>query len=149
MDKDDFVTFLDDYLNKHKRASAFVPGAEAFVDQAYAAYLENAPKNKKTWIAEYLQDKFVFSEQPPRWQGEPDWPFFQGQPMVFLHQFSLGLECAKSLQGAFPMGDTLYVFGSKNPPNPTEGQTWETIYRMLGQDNDGGYTEHLKYARED
>ncbi len=47
------------------------------------------------------------------------------------------------------VGDPLYLFGSKNPPNPAEGQTWETIYKMLGQDNDGGYTEHLKYASED
>nr|WP_152029994.1 hypothetical protein [Pseudomonas sp. LPH1] len=146
MEREEFEDVLNAFLNKEKKACIFTVGAEVFVEGLYLEILQDKPKNPKKWLAEKLQSKFLCLSEPPIWRGEPDWPFYKGEPMIFMTQTSTSLEKNKELAEYFPIGDTVYVFSSKNPPKPQEGESWNTVYKIVIQDNEGGYTEEANYC---
>jgi len=145
MEKQEFEDVLDGFLNKEKKASIFTAGANVFVDNLYLEVLQDKPKSTRKWLSEKLKRKFLYLSEPPIWRGEPDWPFYKGEPMIFMMQKSTTLEGNREIAEYFPIGDTVYLFSSKNPPKPKEGESWTTIYKLIVQDNESGYTEEANY----
>jgi hypothetical protein len=122
-----------------KRFSASVDD-ELFRRKLFAEYEnDGSPKNRKKWLAERLNGRFLFMDVPPRWVGEPKWAYHDNEPMIFLHQFEVE-DPDNNMLGRFNLGDTIFIFGSKSPPNPEPDQTWRSVYRMVAQTEEG---EHL------
>lgn len=116
-----------------KRFSASVDD-EVFQKKLFSEFQnDGSPGNRKQWLAEKLTGRFRFMDVPPKWVGEPKWAFHDNEPMIFLHQFKVSNMNASM----FPLGDTIFIFGSKSPPNPEPGQSWHVVYRMVVQSEDG------------
>ncbi|MFC5406338.1 hypothetical protein [Cohnella soli] len=145
MDRKTFTSALEKYLSKNKSASCLTSDGDAFIDRLFAEMNKEKPSVVDIWLKSKLNDKFIYAVEPPKWKGEKDWPYFQGEPMVFLHQFTLDMAAARKMKGGFPVGDTIYVFGAKRA---LAGDAWETVYKLIGQDNGGGSTEHLNYVQD-
>jgi hypothetical protein len=94
---------------------------------------EGSPKNRKKWLIERLNGRFLFMDAAPRWVGEPQWAYHDNEPMIFLHQFKVDNMNPDMLK----LGDTIFIFGSKSPPNPEPGQSWRVVYRMVAQTEEG------------
>jgi len=138
MDKEKFVDLLEDYLNKHKNASCLTGSdADEFIDKMYSLLTEESPSAIDEWLKKNLENRFLYAAEPPKWtrRGEKDWPYFEGEPMIFLHQFSLGLKEAKQMKRGFPVGETIYIFGAKKK---IDEDGWITVHMMVGQDNING-----------
>ncbi|WP_017901726.1 hypothetical protein [Pseudomonas asplenii] len=124
---------------KHS-ASIEAEGAEDFAQVLYNEYVEQgAPKNKKKWLTERLENEFLVLDAKPEWVGEPAWLYHQGKPMVFLHQFCVP-ESAQHLKEKISLGDTLYVFGSRNILESPSGDSWSTVYKTAVQSFEGDTT---------
>jgi len=146
MDKEKFVDLLEDYLNKHKNASCLTGSdADEFIDKMYSLLIEESPSTIDEWLKKNLENRFLYAAEPPKWtrRGEKDWLYFEGEPMIFLHQFSLGLKEAKQMKREFPVGETIYIFGAKKKISE---DTWGVVYMMVGQDNSKGDRIYIDYA---
>lgn len=118
-------------------ASMEADGAEDFARLLYGDYVaQGAPKNKKRWLSERLKSEFLCLNTKPVWVGEPAWLYYQGHPMVFLHQFSIS-PSAQHLGERIPLGDTLYVFGSKQIFEKSKEGDWTVVYRTAVQTPEG------------
>ena len=113
----DFTVQVDRYLKSRKNASAV--GTE-FVKNMYSDYQKTKPDDVDKWIAEMLQDKFSCDNEKPNWPYEPDWCFFQSQPMKFLRQFTDSA------------GTTFFLFEAFR--NTELGP--RALYKMLAQDRE-------------
>jgi len=143
MTKEDFTDLLEDYLTKHKNASCLAGrDGEGFVEKMYGAFTKDSPADPGGWLKTNMKDRFLYADEPPVWtkNGERDWPYFEGEPMVFLHQFAIGAKETRKMKGSFPAGETIYVFGGKK--NTGRG-TWRTVYMLVGQDNFSGNRVHI------
>jgi len=143
MNKEDFIDLLESYLNKHKNASCLAGrDAGGFVDKMYAMLLKDSPSDMNQWLKTNMEDRFLYASEPPKWtrRGEKDWLYFEDEPMIFLHQFSMGLKEAKRMKGKFPVGETIYVFGGNKK---IDTDTWQAVYMMIGQDNSEGYRVYM------
>jgi len=143
--KESFIDLLEDYLTKNKNASCLAGrDSEGFINKMYAFFIKDDPSDTAHWLKINMENRFLYADEPPKWtkKGERDWLYFEEEPMVFLHQFSLGPKEAKKMKGEFPSGETIYVFGGKKT---TSKDTWKTVYMMVGQDNFNGNRVHIDY----
>ena len=63
------------------------------------------------WLREQIPKHFIALGERPRWIQAPDWPFANGQPMVFAGQIDISASAGKQLLPDFYHDDTsLYVF---------------------------------------
>ena len=107
-------------------------GAEAFVRTLFDQFKNHEGRlTAERWLAQSLENSFVSMDEPPKWVGEPFWPFCDGAPMLFFHQFTMSTS-ATHMQ--FPLGDTLYVFGAKKPR--ADG-SFSVAYRIVAVDEEG------------
>jgi len=138
MERSEFDYFRGDANNvAMKKYFAYLlgNGAEPFVRKIYSEYQqEGSPIDRKKWLDERLKNAFKYLNTPPEWIGEPNWVFFKGEPMVFLHQFKI---MTPHKPVVFPLGDTIFVFGSKNPPIPRSSESYQVVYKLLIQDDEG------------
>jgi len=126
-----------------KSASMEADGAEDFAQRLYDEYVEQgAPKNKKKWLAERLENEFLCLKESPVWVGDAAWLYHQGQPMVFLHQFSVLLS-AQHMKEKISLGDTVYVFGAKHRLKRPAEDTWTDIYRTVVRTSEGQTTVEI------
>ena len=126
-----------------KSASMAEENAEDFARALYEEYVaQGAPKNKKKWITERLDSEFLCLKEKPVWVGEPAWLYHQGQPMVFLHQFSVS-PSAQHIKERISLGETVYVFGSKHLVKRPTGDIWTDIYRPAVQTYEGETTVEI------
>lgn len=73
------------------------------------------------WLSARLRSEFQSIGAAPVWvEEEPGWPFFDGEPMVFISQ--------SSVEGLSP-GETVYVFAAKRE----RGKGFEMHYRVVSQ----------------
>jgi hypothetical protein len=74
-------------------ASIYDDEDRAFVREIYERYKAvGAPKNKREWIKQEIKKHFLCASKRPEWIERttvPRWPFFQGQPMVFIDQVNV------------------------------------------------------------
>jgi len=146
MTKEDFIDTLEDYLIQYKNASCLAGrDSDSFIDKMYSTFIKDSPANINHWLKAQMSDRFLYASQPPKWtkKGERDWLYLDDEPMIFLHQFSLGLNEAKNMRRQFPVGETIFVFGGKKQVNQ---DTWHAIYKMVGQDNAEGYRVSINCA---
>jgi len=145
MDRKKFIHLLERYLNKHKNASCLAGSdADGFIDKMHALLIKEYPCDIDEWLKKNLERRFLYAVDPPKWtrRGERDWPYFEGEPLVFLHQFSLGMNEAKRMKREFPVGKTIYVFGGKKK---VDKDGWIAVYMMVGQDNTEGNRVYIKH----
>jgi hypothetical protein len=71
----------------HKQFKVFVLN-EAYVARIFDDYVQaGRQKSKGKWLAERIRPDFQHLGRMPRWaEGEGDWPFVDGHPMLFLAQ---------------------------------------------------------------
>ena len=123
------VRELVDELN----ASVEGPEAKAFVDALYALWQqENKPQSEiPAWLKPRLQNVFRSLAEPPRWvEEEPDWPFHNAQPMVFISQTTL--DDSEVSRSSLSPGETVYLFGAREP----EGTGFRMVYKVVSQFSD-------------
>ena len=100
----------------------------------YARYKsEYSPKSKRAWISNVLKDYFVSVLVPPVWierSTVPVWPFLNGKPMIFIHQYRVP-DNGISSKHLFPSA-VLYVFGGKYADQDMPDK-YEMHYRVIEQ----------------
>lgn len=110
--------------------------AEEYAKNLFDDFLGSGKKNAEQWLESQLKDAYQFMAAPPEWVGKPRWAYFKGRPMIFLNQFKVASTDKKFIR-KFPVGDMVYVFGSKNPPNPKADESWGVTYRLTVQTEEG------------
>lgn len=97
-------------------------------DVLYQDYKKSGSSTDRlTWIRERLAREVLWVDVPPDWgTDEPEWPFHQGRPMVFIRQFALPDN--QVTRSSVTWETMLYVFGIR-VPSPTE--TRSDAYRMV------------------
>lgn len=142
----DFHVFWGAAMEVAEKLSASIEaeGAEAFARNLYDAYVEQgAPKNKKKWLSDRLENEFLCLNERPKWIGEPSWLYHQEKPMVFLNQFSVAVS-AQHLKEKISLGDTIFVFGSRHSLDDETGTGWTVVYRTVAQDFEGNTIEEYE-----
>ena len=112
-------------------ATCLLGEADSFVDEIYQEYLAaGSPRNKRKWVEERLRREFLWVGQPPKWvESEPDWPFHDGKPMVFISQTALPENDVTRTRLTF---DTvIYLFGARIPVEIPDG--YGVIYKTVEQ----------------
>jgi hypothetical protein len=64
--------------------------SEAFFRELVSRYSGPA-EAFRNWLEEQLTLFFRFMVKPPNWIQDPEWPLFQGRPMIFIGQIDLPL----------------------------------------------------------
>ncbi|WP_309381277.1 hypothetical protein [Cerasicoccus frondis] len=109
--------------------SASSDDAQPFVAKIYDEFLkEGSPKGVEAWLTKRLSAAFKYVDEPPHWvEQEPSWPFFDGDPMVFISQKSLAEnEVTSEYLG---INQTVYLFGSRKKC----GDGFELEYKVVTQ----------------
>ncbi len=130
----EFQAFLKVALKTAEKYNASLEddGALEYIEELFKEYIKTYTKVPyKSWIDETLKNSFISANIPPKWIGEPYWPFDECMPMIFFHQFQIPLT-ARHIN--FPLGNSIYVFGTKKiqPDN-----SFSVAYRLIIQGDDG------------
>lgn len=133
-----FMQFRSIAIEIAKKLSASIDDEQSddFTKKIYSEYLSSEGCDQTEWISKRLRESYRFMVSPPVWVGEPRWAYLLDEPMIFLSQFNV-CHSDKKLAKLFPMGDTVYIFGSKYPPNPSPQDTWKTAYKLVVQTDCG------------
>jgi hypothetical protein len=131
------MEFQKFWMAAHKTAEKYKAsleddGAREYIEELFKEYMKTYTKVPyKKWIDEILKNSFISANAPPKWIGEPFWPFDECMPMIFFHQFQIPLT-ARHIN--FPLGDSIYVFGTKKiqPDN-----SFSVAYRLIIKGDDG------------
>lgn len=114
MEGHQFSGLIDGQFEKLYGAS--LPGEEAMpfrygLYQRYQSEEKAAPP--KTWVKSRLRELRLCAGEKPRWVESilPTWPFLEGNPMVFLHQFHVPANEVTINQVSPDV--VLYVFGCR------------------------------------
>lgn len=106
------------------------PDADAFASGLYEEWvltgdpLERCP----AWLRTRLQGCFQSLNEPPSWvEAEPDWPFHNGLPMVFISQTTMGSH--EPSASRLSPGETVYLFGARSP----EARGFRMVYKVVSQ----------------
>jgi hypothetical protein len=127
-----FIGMIHSVSEDEFAASVNEDEGQVFVKAIYTEFVkEGKPKNSRKWVRENLKKCFLYVSKPPSWVGSsPNWPFFEGKPMVFIEQLAVP-ETQVSMNHASP-GSVLYVFGAKKLlPEIPNG--WEMVYKVVQQ----------------
>lgn len=111
--------------------AAGFPGTEGelLMEKMYGEFLDQgSPRDVKSWLRVRLAKDFLYLENLPKWiEDTCAWPFFEGRPMVFIHQFSVS-ETPFSEKEIAP-GVELYIFGIRK----TVANGWQMHYLTVEQ----------------
>jgi hypothetical protein len=120
-------------LAENEFAASFTEDVEqSLVKNIYEEYLrDGSPKTTAKWLRTKLKNIFRYVDTPPIWiekSFHPIWPFLDGNPMIFIKQFSVPDNefCAQNLSA----GTILYVFGGRRKNE----HGFEMIYRVMEQE---------------
>jgi hypothetical protein len=83
----------------------------SFQDKIYDEWQSQAiaPEKTNAWLAQRLLNQFVSLSDPPLWiYCEPQWPFVQGRPLIFLFQCTFPKD-GPLVEELVP-GETVYFF---------------------------------------
>jgi hypothetical protein len=97
--------------------------AKPYLDALYSEWLSTGKQlpEVEAWLSTRLAREFKFTNEPPVWiEDEPSWLFLNGKPMTFISQSSAG---------ALSPGETVYLFGARQP----KGTGFEMTYRVTSQ----------------
>jgi hypothetical protein len=100
-----------------KKLNASVQGEECekFIEELYSKFkTAGSPKDIEQWIFDNIKDQFQFIDTPPNWvEDEPNWPFMNAKPMIFIGQHDI--RAGKVADNQLDSGITLYLFGARIP----------------------------------
>ncbi|MCB9431206.1 MAG: hypothetical protein H6668_04395 [Ardenticatenaceae bacterium] len=92
--------------------------SEEFFRLLVAQYVKQGDLDDfEEWVSEQLLVYFKYVKHKPRWLQDPEWPFSNGLPMIFVGQFDIDpLELPNSTS-LFHDATSIYVFiGNKSLP---------------------------------
>lgn len=92
--------------------------SEAFFRKLLTHYSGNSDDASISgWLRQEIEKHFIALGARPRWIQSPEWPFANGEPMIFVGQIDLSVQEGKPAAGFFHDDTSLYVFvGKKVPP---------------------------------
>ena len=94
---------------------------------------QGSPVDPGEWIRTEISQIFPVVDARPRWNGEPDWQYHEGKPMLFLGQLNLPLLKLPTGQVSLPM--SVYVFAAAEPyPGISDG--WTLQFSTIQQSTD-------------
>jgi hypothetical protein len=103
----------------------------ALIKNLYRQYTDaGRPTDVNSWLRPRLAELFHCVGERPRWtEGQTEWPFLNGRPMTFLHQFEIP-------EFVFPdrrvsLAATIYVFCGVGIPDANKH--WEMDFRVVQQ----------------
>jgi len=104
----------------------------AFFEAFFEEYVKDGrPKKIKTWARKRLADVFKCVTNRPDWYGDdPEWPFVDGKPCIFISQ----LEVENTENGRLLGTErTLYLFAAKviDPDG-----SWTLTYRVISRSHE-------------
>lgn len=75
------------------------------------------PTSITTWLEEQIPQYFAVIGERPRWIQSPQWPFEEGNPMIFVDQIDLSPQSKKIISTIYHDDTSLYIFiGQKVQP---------------------------------
>lgn len=103
---------MEDVANK---LGGTLAGQEAIEKTLYLEFesINPKPKNVKKWLSERIEPLFKCVDEKPIWVCDPEWPYLDGKPMVFIKQFSVNDR--EDLRGLLTVDAVLYIFGILRP----------------------------------
>jgi len=106
---------------------------DAWHDRLYQEYLsDGSPSDRKSWIRIRLGQELIWVDSPPDWgKEEPEWPFWEDKPMVFLHQFGLPENDITRDHATWDV--MLYVFGIRIPRTEVHSEGYEMKYQVVAR----------------
>ncbi|WP_081299588.1 hypothetical protein [Gilliamella sp. wkB112] len=139
----EFAIELQKIASKKFSASTATKGAEPFEKKLFNEYKLSYPeklskKSLKEWITKRLENEFKCIGEKPKWKDESEWCYLEGEPMVFITQYSIPVS-DKTRKTGLALGDTFYIFGGKII---NRDDTWEQKYKIIIQDIDGYLIEN-------
>lgn len=113
------------------KASCSGEDAEPFVNKIYEEYRQaGRPKNIKKWLQERLSDAYQYVHAAPRWvEDEPGWLYLDGEPMVFIEQFTLPKNQVTETKLTWDV--TIYLFGARIH---VDAKSYKVEHKVLMQD---------------
>lgn len=130
---DDYIEFMGDAFAvaaDEYNASCEGEAAEPFVKKLFDEWTAaGSPTPCKGWLKARLKGSFKCVGDPPQWiEEEPDWPYLNGEPMVFVAQIDLKRNAVTESNLTF--NERLYVFGARVPLK----RGFEMEYRIIAQE---------------
>lgn len=107
--------------------------AKPFILRLFKEYSDaGKPKDVAGWLRERLTREFKSVNAAPRWiEREPQWPFHEGRPMVFISQASLPRN--EITEALLAWGCEVYLFGARIP-DPEGFEGYRIVYREVTQE---------------
>lgn len=101
------------------------------------------------WLRPRFKQLFQFLVAPPQWiQDNPNWPYENGKPMVFVNQHAVATDVLTPILG---VDFVVYTFGARVDIPEFPGR-WRVEFRTVVQDGDVARMEKkitAKRAKED
>jgi hypothetical protein len=94
-----------------KSHRANVPGKIS--SQWYHDFLESGNRSDVSWIRDRTKSLFKCVTTPPDWVNEPEWPWAEDVPLVFVMQYTIP-ENGVAAEAGIP-GMTVYLFSLRIP----------------------------------
>jgi hypothetical protein len=86
-----------------------------YFDDLLAQY--NGPHNQEdiaNWLRAQIPDLFRVVGDRPHWIQEPDWPFHDGEPMIFLGQVDVNVNDQPPEERIYHDDTSLYLFKARH-----------------------------------
>lgn len=106
-------------------------GGQRIIKEALYHDLVNAnpaPRSKQKWLAERIEPMFKCVDERPNWICDPEWPYEDGKPMIFIKQISVSDR--DDLRGKLTVDTELYVFGILRP---NDDGSLVQVYKVVEQ----------------
>jgi hypothetical protein len=97
------------------------PSASVETEDFFRKLLAQCPENSTSesivaWLEEQISQHFIAIDKRPRWIQNYEWPFANGEPMIFVGQIDLSAGSG-GISQLFHDDSSLYVFiGQKVEP---------------------------------
>jgi len=103
---------------------------EDFRSTLYSEFVRcGRPKNVKKWLKERLIDQFKCISEKPRWMNVPQWPWCDGEPMIFIAQY----DQKNQFEDELGNGYSIYVFARKTNVSVLGHDAWKPCVRTVVQ----------------
>ena len=139
LDKDtrEFRRKMFDVVEKVYNANCDTEEAEEFVIYVFEHYkLSGLPKKINEWLKDFLKDWYQYVDKPPVWvEEEPNWPYSNGKPMIFIKQFTIPK--TPITEEKLTWDNTIYVFGERIPYKSSYKVEYKIIEQIGGIDGNG------------
>lgn len=120
---DDDVRLLVDNVCHIYGTNAFVsPEADVFFQHLLDQYQgqQDDYESLKKWLHKKIPEVFVALGERPKWIQDARWPFFEGEPMIFVGQIDISVQGDNPALKMFHDDTSFYVFINRTGVRVTE-----------------------------